>query len=72
MGKIFGISDLPVTIFTTPIEQVKVIDPAKIKLSDKLFTDTAASQDIFVSQKRYVRSGFFNRIANGFKNTIKK
>ena len=24
MGKIFGISDLPVTIFTTPLEPVKV------------------------------------------------
>lgn len=72
MGQIFGFSDLPVTIFTTPFEQIKVIDPAKIKLSEKIFTNTANPRDTFVSQKKYAKSGFFNRLANGFKNTIKK
>ena len=65
MGKIFGISDLPVTIFTTPLQQIqipeaKVSDLAKLQERKDLFNNIG--KDIFISEK----------YANMSKQTVRK
>ena len=56
MGKIFGISDLPVTIFTTPLQQpklpdVKVTDIETLNFRKKLFMDFCC--DEYIKQQGY-------------------
>lgn len=54
MGKIFGISDLPVTIFTTPLQPVETPKPQvndlyALQARKKIFTELGC--DIFVNKK---------------------
>lgn len=65
MGKIFGISDLPVTIFTTPLQQIQIPEPkvsdlAKLQERQDLFNNIG--KDIFISEK----------YANMSKQTVRK
>ena len=67
MGKIFGISDLPVTIFTTPLHQPRIPE-AKQKL---LFVKRKTENIIYdqpgddrAESKSYKKHG------NGFKHPI--
>lgn len=70
MGKIFGISDLPVTIFTTPLEPVKVPNPIDMKLPRLMLGETFAKHDAVVLQNKVVKRGFLSRLINGFRKTI--
>ena len=67
MGAIFGISDLPVTIFTTPLEPTKVPEFADIRLPRKILGESALKHDIFVMKNKSYKRGLLNRIINGFR-----
>jgi hypothetical protein len=73
MGKIFGISDLPVTIFTTPLEPVKVpkhpaefCSPRKINVTH----DTVALSPK-AGKSGLVRK-FIDKVSTGFLKIGKK
>lgn len=66
MGKIFGISDLPVTIFTTPLEPFKISEPV-ILLPRKMSGEPALKHDIFVTKSKSCGHGLLNKIVNGLK-----
>lgn len=53
MGKIFGISDLPVTIFTTPLQQIQIPEPkvSVAKLQERKDVFNNIGKDIFISEK---------------------
>ena len=70
MGKIFGISDLPVTIFTTPLEPVKIKEPYRPELPRKIFGKTAAKHNFNISNQIMPKKGLLARIVNGFKKII--
>ena len=71
MGRIFGISELPVTIFTTPLEPVKVPEPIGIKLPRKILNENIMKRDLLsASQFKSKRTGFLNKLINGFRKVI--
>lgn len=54
MGKIFGISDLPVTIFTTPFKPIEIPKPIEVDLAvlgarKNFFNELG--KDIFINHK---------------------
>lgn len=62
MGKIFGISDLPVTIFTTPFETVKIKRPEFTRVKHLRF-----GNDFYSAQKMpEKRANLFIAMRNGF------
>ena len=62
MGKIFGISDLPVTIFTTPLEPVKLTRPEYVRVKHLRFMS-----DQYSAQKMPAkRANLFLKMRNGF------
>ena len=68
MGKIFGISDLPVTIFTTPLEPVKVPHPVDMKLPRFILGQSFAKHDVVITQNKVLtKRGFLGRLINGFR-----
>lgn len=67
MGEFFGISDLPVTIFTTPLEPVKI--PSYLKLPRKI-TGEGYGRDVLIRQCKYGKRSFINRLINGFRKVI--
>ncbi|MCQ2743893.1 MAG: hypothetical protein MJ230_03735 [bacterium] len=63
MGKIFGISDLPVTIFTTPFQQVKATNYYKT-LDIPSFKP--ALNDTYVSKTSQIKT-FVKHFIKGIK-----
>ena len=61
MGKIFGISDLPVTIFTSPLEQIK------LKPSRKFCNKTTCEHDILEIKNKTHRMNRLNKFINGIR-----
>jgi hypothetical protein len=69
MGKIFGISDLPVTIFTTPLEPVKVPKYTDIRLPRKILAENFGKNDLLL-RNLPVKTNFINRFLNRLRNVI--
>ena len=69
MGKIFGISDLPVTIFTTPLEPMIPV-PYEMKLPRFILGETLAKHDILILQNKAVKRGFLSKLVNGFRKVV--
>ena len=65
MGKIFGISDLPVTIFTTPFESLRAPKPTNLETL-KIFEQTNLKSDTIAISKKNIKTNFISRIVNGF------
>ena len=70
MGQIFGISDLPVTIFTTPLEPVKVPEYTYPSLPRRIIGESFIKKDLLVLQNKPKKVNFINRIINGFREVI--
>jgi len=67
MGTIFGISDLPVTIFTTPLEPVEVPKPFNTGLPRRMLGNATLKHDIYVTKSMVKKSGFLKKFINGMK-----
>ncbi len=65
MGKIFGISDLPVSIFTTPLESLRASKPISLEPL-KIFEQTNLKSDTITISKKNIKTNFISRIVNGF------
>lgn len=72
MGRIFGISDLPVSTIMTPFEPIEVP-----KLNNKTVNSThratkkLVSSDKFISKSRNSKSNAFIKMRNGFGKLMK-
>ena len=66
MGKIFGISDLPVSTIMTPFNPI-ILQPKvqEIKNTEKLAKKQCIMQDKFISQK-FTKVRKFTDMKNGF------
>lgn len=62
MGKIFGISDLPVSTIMSPFEEIKVPKPKETVV----YKTKHINQDAFVSKTKKVVSNPFIKMRNGF------
>ncbi len=72
MGKIFGISDLPVSTIMTPFEPVIVFkNPYEKESIAKLYSKRNLKQDTFVSKNAKIHSNPFVRMRNGFGKLMK-
>lgn len=73
MGKIFGISDLPVSTIMTPFEPLEVPKPEYNKVLGERFyekgTDDVA--DRFISKNKNIKSNPFVRMRNGIGKLMK-
>ena len=69
MGKIFGISDLPVTIFTTPLEPVKIPKNTNFRLPRKMLGENFGKNDLLL-RNLPIKTNFINRFLNRLRNVI--
>jgi hypothetical protein len=69
MGKIFGISDLPVSTIMTPFEPVVEFKNHKIEAEKP--SKIESSRDVFLPEIRVVKSNPFIRMRNGFGKLMK-
>lgn len=67
MGKIFGISDLPVSTITSVFEEIKVPKPK----ATREYKTTPIANDTFVYKKRKAVSNPFIKMKNGFGKLMK-
>lgn len=70
MGRIFGIADLPATIFTTPLEPVDIPKPVDVNLPRKILGNASYKHDVFVTQNMAARKSLMNRLVNGFRKIL--
>lgn len=70
MGKIFGISDVPVTLFTPIWEPMRIPAPYRPELPRKICGESFMKANVHILQSKAAKKGFFNRIINGFKKII--
>ncbi len=62
MGKIFGISDLPVTTFMTPFEPVRIVVP-RVRITE--IRTGKNTKDLYISQNGEPNKRGFLRMRNG-------
>lgn len=71
MGSILGISDLPATIFTTPLEPVRVPKPIDISLPRKILGESGRMKhDLLVIQSKHANKGLLSKLVNGFRKIV--
>ena len=70
MGKIFGISDLPVTIFTSPLEPVEVPKSPMIEYANAS-RKLPVEQDVFLRRPEKGNKKSFLDMRNGFGKLMK-
>lgn len=76
MGKIFGISDLPVSTIMTPLEGIRVPEPVVKQVQapmkkTKAATYTRAQSDKFISNNVTKKSNPIIKLRNGFGKLMK-
>lgn len=70
MGKIFGISDVPITLFEPVWKPVEVPAPYEMKLPRFILGETLAKHDILVLRNKAVKRGFLSKLVNGFRKVV--
>lgn len=70
MGKIFGISDVRVTLFTPVWEPFKVPEHVNVGLPRRILGEVGTKHDLVVLQSKIRKPSFFNRVLNGFRKVV--
>lgn len=71
MGKIFGISDLPVSTIMTPFEPIVEFKNPHAGTKNKKPSRIELSKDVFLPENTIVKSNPFIRMRNGFGKLMK-